>query len=206
MNFEFPDENIMLVTDCETPGPDEGPEEGSRWSMYFDGASNTLGNGISAVIISPEGCHTPFTARLCFNCTNNMAEYEACIMGLRAAIDLRIKFLSVFGDSALVISQIKGEWDTKHLNLIPYKEYVLTLLSHFEEITFEHFPREENQLADALATMSSMFKVKWDNEAPRIIIEKLDEPAHCCDLETEEVTEKPWYHEVKRYLETQEYP
>ena len=33
MNFEFPDENIMLVTDCEEPGPDEGPEEGSRWSM-----------------------------------------------------------------------------------------------------------------------------------------------------------------------------
>ena len=46
--------------------------------------------------------------QLCFNYTNNMAEYEACIMGLRAAIDLRIKFLSVFGDSALVISQIKG--------------------------------------------------------------------------------------------------
>ena len=150
--------------------------------MYFDGASNALGNGIDAVIISPEGSHTPFTARLCFNCTNNMAEYEACIMGLRAAIDLRIKFLSVFGDSALVISQIKGEWDTKHPNLIPYKEYVLTLLPHFEEITFEHFPREENKLADALATMSSMFKVKWDNEAPRIIIWKLDEPAHCFDL------------------------
>ena len=59
-----------------------------------------------------------------------MAEYEACIMGLRAAIDLRIKFLSVFGDSTLVISQIKGEWDTKHPNLIPYKEYVSTLLPH----------------------------------------------------------------------------
>ena len=36
MNFEFPGENIMLVTDCKEPGPDEGPEEGSRWSMYFD--------------------------------------------------------------------------------------------------------------------------------------------------------------------------
>ena len=160
MNFEFPNENIMLVTDYEEPGPDEGPEEGSRWSMHFDGASNALDNGIGTVIISPKGSHTPFTARLCFNCTNNMAEYEACIMGLQAAIDLRIKFLSVFGDSALVINQIKGEWDTKHPNLIPYKEYVLTLLPHFEEITFEHFPREENQLADALATMSSMFKVK----------------------------------------------
>ena len=94
--------------------------------MVFDGASNTLGNGIDTVIISPEGCHTPFTARLCFNCTNNMAGYEAFIMGLKAAINLRIKFLDVFGDSALVISQIKGEWDMKHPNLIPYEEHVLT--------------------------------------------------------------------------------
>ena len=85
-----------------------------------------------------------------------MAEYEACIMGLRDAIDLRFKLLRVFGGSALVISQIKGKWDTKHPNLIPYKEYVLTLLPNFKEITFEHFPREKNQLTDALATMSSM--------------------------------------------------
>ena len=62
MNFEFPDENIMLVTDYKEPGPNEGPKEGSRWSMYFDGSSNALGNGISVVIISLEGCHTPFTA------------------------------------------------------------------------------------------------------------------------------------------------
>ena len=110
----------MLVTDYEQPGPDEGPEPGSRWTMVFDGASNALGSGVGAVIISPNGCHTPFTARICFDCTNNMAEYEACILGLRAAIDLRIKFLKVYGDSALVISQIKGEWDTKHSNLIPY--------------------------------------------------------------------------------------
>ena len=135
MNFEFLDENIMLVTNYKEPRPDEGPEKGSRWTLVFDGASNALGNCIGAVIISPEGCHTPSTSRLCFNCTNNMAEYEACIMGLKAAIDRRIKFLSVFGDSVLVISQIKGEWDTKHPNLISYKEHVLTLLPHFEEVT-----------------------------------------------------------------------
>ena len=52
MNFEFPDESIMIVTDCEVPGPDEGPEEGSRWSMHFDGASNALGNGIGADMIT----------------------------------------------------------------------------------------------------------------------------------------------------------
>ena len=75
MNFVFPNENIMLVTDCEESGPDEGPEKGSRWTMVFDEASNTLGNGIYAVIISLEGCHIPFTTKLCFKCTNNMAEY-----------------------------------------------------------------------------------------------------------------------------------
>ena len=54
MNFEFPDENIMLVTDCEEPGSDEGPKKGSRWTMVFDGASKALGNCIGVVIISPE--------------------------------------------------------------------------------------------------------------------------------------------------------
>ena len=72
-----------------------------------------------------------------------MVEYEACIMGIKAAIDMRIKFLNVYGYSTLVINQIKGEWDTKHTNLIPYQEHVLTLITYFEEITFEHIPREE---------------------------------------------------------------
>ena len=76
--------------------------------MVFDGASNALGNGIGGVIVSPKGFHMPFTSRLCFDCSNNMAEYEACIMGIKAAIDMRIKILNVYGDSALVISQIKG--------------------------------------------------------------------------------------------------
>ena len=46
MNFDFPDENIMLVTDCAKPGPYDRPEQGSRWTMVFDGASNALGNGL----------------------------------------------------------------------------------------------------------------------------------------------------------------
>ena len=65
-------------------------------------------------------------------------------MGIRDVIDMRIKFLNVYGDSDLLISQIKGEWDMKHLNLILYQEHVLTLISYFKEITFEHIPREEN--------------------------------------------------------------
>ena len=88
--------------------------------MVFDGVVNQYGNGIRAVIITPQGTHFPFTTILTFKCTNNMVEYEACIMGLEEAIDLRIKYLDVYGDSTLVVNQIKGEWETNQPGLIPY--------------------------------------------------------------------------------------
>ena len=109
MNFKSPEKNIMLVTDCENPRSYDGPKQGSRWTMVFDEVSNALGNGVGTVIISPNGFLTPFTHRLCFECTNNMAEYEVCIFGLKVSIDLRIEFLDVYRDSTLVIIQVKGE-------------------------------------------------------------------------------------------------
>lgn len=86
IGFEFPDEDIMFIRDYVIPGPKEGPEPGSRWTLVFDGASNALGNGVGCVITSPTGFHIPFTARVNFDCKNNMAEYEACIYGVEAAI------------------------------------------------------------------------------------------------------------------------
>lgn len=206
MKFDFPDEDVLFIKDHDVASSsEEGPKPGSRWTLVFDGASNALGNGVGAVITSPAGFHIPFTARICFDCTNNMVEYEACIFGIEASIDLKIKVLEVYGDSALVISQVNGEWETRHPNLIPYREHVMKLIPYFDEITFEHIPREENNLADALATLASMFKVKWENEAPSIVILKLDEPAHCCEIER--VTDdKPWFYDIQRYLEKQEYP
>ena len=83
--------------------------------LVFDGASNAMGNDVGAIITSPEGFHIPFTAHICFDCTNNMAEYEACIYGIEAVNDLRIKYLKVYGDSNLVIIQINGDWETGRL-------------------------------------------------------------------------------------------
>ena len=78
MSFDFPDEDLMTVLQIEK---EESLEE-DGWKVYFDGASNVLGRGVGAILISPEGNHCPFTAKLSFDCTNNMAEYEACVMGL----------------------------------------------------------------------------------------------------------------------------
>ncbi|XP_050876808.1 uncharacterized protein LOC127080533 [Lathyrus oleraceus] len=104
MHFDFPNEDIMFVRDCNSPVHEEGPEPESRWKLVFDGASNAQGNVIGVVITSPTGFHPPFIARSYFDCTNNMAEYEACIFGIEATIDLRIKILEFYGDSALVVS------------------------------------------------------------------------------------------------------
>ncbi|XP_055826301.1 uncharacterized protein LOC129894655 [Solanum dulcamara] len=75
------------------------------WRVFFDGAVNHEGNGIGAVLISESGQHYPMAAKLQFHCTNNMAEYEACIMGLRIAIDKEIQELLVIRDSDLLIHQ-----------------------------------------------------------------------------------------------------
>lgn len=153
--------------------------------LVFNGASNSKGRVIGAVITSPTWFHIPLTAILCFDCTNNMEEYEAYIYGIEVAIDLRIKILELFGDSALVISQVQGDWENQDKNLIPYREHIVKLIPYFDEIIFHYIPREENQLDNALATLPSMFNVKWKNEAPVIHIDHLDEPSHCQAMEVE---------------------
>ncbi|XP_058726113.1 uncharacterized protein LOC131597430 [Vicia villosa] len=160
---------------------------------------------MGAILTSPDNYHIPFTARLCFDCTNNITEYEACILGIEAAIDIRIKILEVYGDSALVIHQFNKEWDTRDSKLILYRDHILKLATEFERITFSHIPREENQMADALATLSSMFKVTWPNHKPRITVRHFEEPVYCLAVE-ERPDDKPWFHDIKRYLERQEYP
>ena len=98
-----------------------------------------------------------------------MAEYEACIMGLEEAIDLRIEHLDVYGDSTLVVNQIKGEWETNQPGLIPYRDYARRISTFFTKFEFHHIPRDENRMVDALATLASMIVVKYWNEVPNLI-------------------------------------
>ncbi|KAG8498092.1 hypothetical protein CXB51_007017 [Gossypium anomalum] len=124
-----------------------------------------MGNGIGAVMVSPNEDYYPFTSKLDFDCTNNMAEHKAWIMGIRAAIEHKIKVLEVYGDSAPVINQLKGEWGTRDPKLIEYRRLVLELIKKFNDITFCYLPRDENQMADALATLASMVKIKKQEDA-----------------------------------------
>ncbi|RDY07595.1 hypothetical protein CR513_08271, partial [Mucuna pruriens] len=125
------------------------PKQKEGWTMFLDDASNTLGYGISAVLISPKDQCYPFTTRLGFNYTNNMDEYKACAMGLILALEYQAKALKVYGDLALVVHQLQGERETYDPKLIPYHSYIKELMENLESITFHHIPREDNQMTKA---------------------------------------------------------
>ncbi|XP_050889565.1 uncharacterized protein LOC127094835 [Lathyrus oleraceus] len=183
---------------------EEGPEPISIWGLVFNGVVNTYGQGIRVVSITPRGSHIPFAARMDFDCTNNIVEYEACILGLEEAIDMRIKFLKVFSDSTLVINQIKGEWETHHPGLIPYIDYVRRLSIFFTKVEFNRIPRDENQIEDALATLSSMYRLNLHREVPSILIQARDKSAYIINVEVVP-KEKPCFYNIMCFLEKQEY-
>ncbi|WJZ81167.1 hypothetical protein VitviT2T_001021 [Vitis vinifera] len=98
---DFLDEDVAAATSL------------SGWRMYFDGAANHSGYEIGVLLISPHGDHIPRSVRLAFSdrhpTTNNIVEYEACILGLKTALELGIRQMEVFGDSNPVLRQIQGE-------------------------------------------------------------------------------------------------
>ncbi|XP_058008191.1 uncharacterized protein LOC131182863 [Hevea brasiliensis] len=148
LDFEFPDEYVNIVEE-------EMGEQSDVWQMYFDGAVNLLGSGIGSILVSPDGKHFPIVVKLKFECTNNVAEYEACVSGSQAAIEMKIKKLEVYGDLALIIYQVKGECHDK------------------------------NQFTDALATLAVMAQIKEGKGVQILLIKARDNPAYCLMIEEE---------------------
>ena len=83
--------------------------------------------------------------------TNNVAEYEGLIAGLRAAAELGATEVEVRMDSKLVVEQMSGNWKIKHPNLKPLAVRAGELAEAFESVPYRWIPRMENTRADALA-------------------------------------------------------
>jgi ribonuclease HI len=75
--------------------------------MYFDGSLNIDGAGM--LFISPTKEQLYYVLKIYFPVSNNTVEYEACLHGMRIAVELGVKRLYVFGDSALVINQLNKD-------------------------------------------------------------------------------------------------
>ena len=183
--LDFPDEDILALLKGHKVSDNDD------WIMRFDGALNASGKGVGAVLISLKGEHYPVAIKLKFKCTNNMAEYEVCALGIQLALDMKVKRLMIYGDSSLIINQLQGEWNTRDPKLTSYYEYLRPLIDQFEMINFDHMPRDQNQLADALATLASLINLN-DDEVAQIKIICHDCPTYkVLDIE-EEPDHKPW--------------
>ncbi|RVW58608.1 hypothetical protein CK203_114043 [Vitis vinifera] len=111
--------------------------------------------------------------------TNNIVEYEACILGLETALELDFRQMEVFGDSNLVLRQIQGDWKTRDVKLRPYHAYLELLVARFDDLRYVHLHRAQNRSA----------------------------PAYCCLIgETEAQDDLPWYHDIYQFLRSGIYP
>ncbi|XP_070034360.1 uncharacterized protein [Nicotiana tomentosiformis] len=172
--------------------------------MFFDGAANFKGVGIREVLISESGQHYPASTKIIFPCTNNMAEYRACILGMRMAVGMNIKELLVIRDFELLIHQALGEWSTKNVKILPYLRCLKELCKKFTKIKFKHVPSIQNEFADSLATLSSLIQHPDKNYIDPIEVEIRDQHAYCFHIE-EEPDGKLWYHDIKKFLATKVY-
>ena len=76
------------------------------WKVFVDGASNAMGAGAEIVIITPEGITLEHSFRLGFRASNNEAEYEALLAGLRPVLGMSAWDVEIYSDSQLVVSQV----------------------------------------------------------------------------------------------------
>jgi len=125
--------------------------------MLFDGACSreTAGAGVMLISLKQENTHLSF--KMAFQVTNNIAEYEALILGLNAAKDIEIRNIKVSGDVDLIIQQENRTFRAKQPRLKTYRDEVWRLKDSFDNFCISYIPRAKNQLVDSLAVFYSMF-------------------------------------------------
>ncbi|KAL5561881.1 hypothetical protein UlMin_031628 [Ulmus minor] len=125
------------------------------WKLFVNGSTNQDGSGIGIVLESPKQEKVLKALRLEFSVSNNEAEYEALLIGLKMARELDVKAIHVFCDSKLVSAQVNTEFQAREPRMAAYLHLVQSVISCFESFEITHIPRAENSEADRLARIGS---------------------------------------------------
>jgi ribonuclease HI len=98
--------------------------------MYFNGSKRVEGAGVGVVLISPQGDKLNYVLRMSFpQASNNEAEYEALLHGMKMAKACGASQLRIFGDSNLVVQQAMNHCDAISDNMIAYRNLYYSLCS-----------------------------------------------------------------------------
>lgn len=128
-------------------------EPAGPWRLYVDGAArgNPGPAGAGAVLYDPGGRKRAQDSRYLGETTNNVAEYQALLLGLELALSLGVKNLQISADSLLVVQQLKGAYQVKTSHLVPLWRQALSTLQQFDACAISHIDRSLNHEADRLA-------------------------------------------------------
>jgi ribonuclease HI len=148
-----------------------------HWTLFFNGSARQQGGGAGVVLIDPSGDQVKYMVHLEFKATNNMAEYEALIFGLSAALSLGIRQLLVKGDSQLIIKQVRGECSCNEPRLVAYLLHVRKLEKDFTALELQHVPRANNSAADELSTRASTWAPVPEGAFERWLLRPTTQPA-----------------------------
>lgn len=145
---EIPDPNNC----CAQPASHEKANP-ITCTLFTDGASrgNPGKAGAGAVLLDSRGEELIASSSYLGVCTNNVAEYQALILGLEKATQLQCHTLNIRLDSELIVRQVQGVYKVKNATLKPLFVRVQELLRSFSIWSIAHVPRAENSRADELA-------------------------------------------------------
>lgn len=113
-----------------------------EWKFFVDGASNEDGSGAGVLLVDPEGQEWAYALRFNFKATNNEAEYEALIAGLRIANSMQVQRINVFSDSQIVVQQVRGTYEARDANLKKYLTVVRSLIKALGQVTIQNKSHE----------------------------------------------------------------
>ncbi|XP_024028291.1 uncharacterized protein LOC112093653 [Morus notabilis] len=179
---------------------------GPVWQLYVDGASNVNGCGTGLILISPKNDRIRYALRFAFKVSNNEAEYEALLAGLRLAQELQIENLKIYSDSQLIVNQVREEFQAKGENMALYLQKVKDQLEKFKWHELEQVPRAANMEADCLARMASGMDEDQLGNVPIKVLEQSSIAKHVevCALSPKDASS--WITPIFLYLSTGELP
>ncbi|GJZ20164.1 reverse transcriptase domain-containing protein [Tanacetum coccineum] len=196
----------QILADFLVEKPDESPPDTSvvetpqePWTLFTDGSSCVDGSGAGLILTSPEGTEFTYALRFQFTASNNEAEYEALIAGLRITAQMGVRNVHVSVDSKLVANQVLGAYVAKEENMIKYLEKVKSLVSGFANFSISQVPRSKNKKADALSKIAS---TSFAHLSKQVLVEILKEKS----IQEKEVTtvveedELTWMTLIIEYL------
>ncbi|XP_018463421.1 uncharacterized protein LOC108834587 [Raphanus sativus] len=198
---------------------DYRPRTSAKSQVLADFMSSKQGSGIGIRLTSPTGEILEKSFRLEFHASNNEAEYEALIAGLRLAHGLKIRNIHDYCDSQLAASQYSGEYEARDERMEAYLKLVQNLSQDFDSFALIRIPRSENTQADALAALTSSSDpglkrvipvefIEHPSIGPPVIINLIrDDNEEEIAVESEETPEQneygcdtPWLEAIRAYI------